>query len=141
MLILVRKGSVLLKGTIALAAQGSKWETLFPWIVKALMIVSSPGDYRCTTLRTSKEHATLQTALLAYLKPNGVMIFDYYTNLCERRKSESWIYHSLEDVNRHNPVFEDARLEPLLDQADHARVVDPVLQETDQPGLVDRVEV
>jgi hypothetical protein len=32
--------------------------------------------------------------LLAYLKPNGVMIFDYYINLCERRKSESWIYHS-----------------------------------------------
>ena len=61
MLILVRKGSVLLKGTIALAARGSKWDTLFPWIVKAHMTVSSPGDYRCTTLRTSKERATLQT--------------------------------------------------------------------------------
>jgi len=43
-------------------------------------------------------------------------------------------------TNRHDSAFKDARPEPLLDHADHARVVDPVFHETDQPGLVDRVE-
>jgi len=43
-------------------------------------------------------------------------------------------------TDRHDPVFENARLEPFLDQADHARVIDPVLQKTDQPFLADRVE-
>ena len=28
-------------------------------------------------------------------------------------------------ANRHDPVFEDARLQPFLDQANHARVIDP----------------
>jgi len=32
---------------------------------------------------------------------------------------------------RENPFFKDTRLEPLLDQADHARVADPVVQELD----------
>jgi hypothetical protein len=43
-------------------------------------------------------------------------------------------------ADRHDPVFENARLQPFLDQADHARVVDPVLQEADQPFLADRIE-
>src|SRR5208337_2044675 len=43
-------------------------------------------------------------------------------------------------VDRHDPVFEDARLEPLLDQADNALVADPVLQEADQPSLANRTE-
>ncbi len=42
---------------------------------------------------------------------------------------------------RHDdPFFQDARLEPLLDQTDHARVADPVVQELDQPLLADFVE-
>src|SRR5262249_16329613 len=36
-------------------------------------------------------------------------------------------------TNRHDSVFKDARPEPLLDQADHARIADPVLHEADQP--------
>ena len=41
---------------------------------------------------------------------------------------------------RHDPVFEDARLEPLLDQADDAWVADPVLDEADQPISTDFIE-
>src|SRR6202050_949936 len=43
-------------------------------------------------------------------------------------------------VDRHDPIFEDARLEPLLDQADDALVADPVFQEANQPTLADRPE-
>jgi 2-polyprenyl-3-methyl-5-hydroxy-6-metoxy-1,4-benzoquinol methylase len=58
--------------------------------------------------------------LLAYLKPGGVMIFDYYTNLCRRRKSQSWIYHSLADAKKHFSLYPGAtvyfslRIETLL---------------------------
>src|SRR6202048_4723991 len=38
------------------------------------------------------------------------------------------------------PIFENARLEPFLDQADHAPVADPVLHELDDPFLAHRVE-
>src|SRR6266404_6487485 len=38
------------------------------------------------------------------------------------------------------PVFQDARLEPFLDQANDALVADPMFQEADQPSLADRIE-
>jgi len=44
------------------------------------------------------------------------------------------------DAFRHDPVFQDARLEPFLDQADDALIADPVLDETDEPRVVHRVE-
>ena len=37
-------------------------------------------------------------------------------------------------------VFQHARLEPLAHEANDALVADPVLEETDQPVVVDRVE-
>src|SRR6516225_3438048 len=37
-------------------------------------------------------------------------------------------------------VFQNTRLEPFLDQAEHACVIDPMLQKTDQPLLADRIE-
>src|SRR6516164_1986461 len=43
-------------------------------------------------------------------------------------------------TDRHHPVFHDARLQPFLDQADDAPVADPMLQEADQPFLVDLIE-
>jgi hypothetical protein len=43
-------------------------------------------------------------------------------------------------TDRHDSVFKDARLEPFLDQTDHARVLDPVIYETDKPFLTDRIE-
>ena len=37
-------------------------------------------------------------------------------------------------------VFEHSRLHPFLDQADDARIADPMFDETDEPFLVDRIE-
>ena len=37
-------------------------------------------------------------------------------------------------ADRHDPVFQDARLQPFLDEADFARVIDSVLHEADQPS-------
>jgi hypothetical protein len=39
-----------------------------------------------------------------------------------------------------DPVFQDARFEPFTDQANDAAVTDPVLDEADQPLVVDRIE-
>lgn len=58
--------------------------------------------------------------LLACLKAGGVMIFDYHTKLCPRRKSESWIYHSFSDAKKHfssypgAKVYFSLRIETLL---------------------------
>src|SRR6185369_12382333 len=38
------------------------------------------------------------------------------------------------------PVFQDARLQPFVDQADDALVTNPMLDEADEPFLVHRVE-
>ena len=43
-------------------------------------------------------------------------------------------------TDRRDPVFQDARLQPFLDQADDALVADTMFQETDQPLLADFVE-
>jgi hypothetical protein len=38
------------------------------------------------------------------------------------------------------PLFEDARLQPFLNQAGDARVADPMLQESYEPCLVNTIE-
>ena len=43
-------------------------------------------------------------------------------------------------TDRHDPFFQDAHLEPFLDQADDASVADPMFQEANQPLLADFVE-
>jgi len=43
-------------------------------------------------------------------------------------------------TDRHDPVFQDPRFEPFLDQTDSARVGNPVLQESNQPTLADLIE-
>ena len=43
-------------------------------------------------------------------------------------------------TDRHRPIFEDARPQPFLDQADDALVADPVFDETDEPFLAHRPE-
>jgi hypothetical protein len=40
----------------------------------------------------------------------------------------------------HDLIFENARLQPFLDQADDAAVADPMLHEPDQPFLADHIE-
>jgi 2-polyprenyl-3-methyl-5-hydroxy-6-metoxy-1,4-benzoquinol methylase len=49
-------------------------------------------------------------ALLAHLKPNGVLIFAYPTNLCPKKRSESWIYHSLSDAKTHFSSYPGAKV-------------------------------
>src|SRR6267143_1850810 len=43
-------------------------------------------------------------------------------------------------TDRHDPIFENARPQPLLDQADDALVADPVFDEADEPFLAHRPE-
>jgi SAM-dependent methyltransferase len=58
--------------------------------------------------------------LLEYVRPGGVLIFDYYTRLSPRRKSSSWIYHSLRAVRSHfsqyprSEVFFSLRADSLI---------------------------
>ena len=40
----------------------------------------------------------------------------------------------------HLPVFHHPGFQPFADQADHAAVADPMLDKTDQPIVVDRIE-
>src|SRR6516165_6210907 len=40
----------------------------------------------------------------------------------------------------HLPVFHHPSLQPFADQADHAAVADPMLDKTDRPLVVDRIE-
>jgi SAM-dependent methyltransferase len=40
-------------------------------------------------------------SLLARVRPGGVFIFDYYTRLNPGKKAESWVYHSLADLQNH----------------------------------------
>ena len=53
---------------------------------------------------------SVSDALLKYVKPGGVLIFDYYSNLCLRKKSESWIYHSVASVKRNFSHYPDAKI-------------------------------
>jgi site-specific DNA recombinase len=43
-------------------------------------------------------------------------------------------------TDRDDPIFQDAHLQPFLDQADDAPVADPMLQEANQPFLADFIE-
>ena len=78
---------------------------------------------RGLSLYNSKEFSRshhITDALLKYLKPDGVMIFTYHTNLCARRKSETWIYHSFSEAKKYFSSYPGAtvyftiRIETLL---------------------------
>ena len=43
----------------------------------------------------------LTQALLGYVRPGGVLIFDYYSKLVARKSGGGWRYHSLAEVQRH----------------------------------------
>jgi 2-polyprenyl-3-methyl-5-hydroxy-6-metoxy-1,4-benzoquinol methylase len=60
--------------------------------------------------RGFKQTRDVTDALLAYLKPGGVMIFDYATNLCPTRTSESWLYHTLSDAKQHFSSYAGAEV-------------------------------
>ena len=70
--------------------------------------------------RDFKQMRDVTDALLAYLKPGGMMIFDYATKLCPTKKSESWLYHTFSDAKQHfssyagAEVYFSLRLDTLL---------------------------
>ncbi len=39
--------------------------------------------------------------LIRYVRPGGLLIFDYYTRLSENAFAENWIYHSVAHVKKH----------------------------------------
>jgi SAM-dependent methyltransferase len=54
--------------------------------------------YNSTDFETKRE---VTDRLLAYVRPGGVLIFDYYSNLGAKEVSQQWIYHSLKNVQEH----------------------------------------
>ncbi|MBZ5570900.1 MAG: class I SAM-dependent methyltransferase [Acidobacteriia bacterium] len=73
--------------------------------------------YNCKNLEQTHE---VTKALLEYLRPGGVMIFAYGTILCPRKRSESWMHHSLSDARKYfssypgAKVYFSLRIETLL---------------------------
>jgi SAM-dependent methyltransferase len=47
-----------------------------------------------------RKHAVTDQ-LLTYLRPGGILIFDYYSKLGAKAQSQEWIYHSLASAQRH----------------------------------------
>src|SRR5204863_5768373 len=58
--------------------------------------------------------------LLKYIRPGGVLIFDYYSRLSPRKTSASWRYHSLRAARSHfsqypnSDVFFSLRADSLV---------------------------
>lgn len=48
--------------------------------------------------------------LLTYVKPGGILIFDYYTKLNRRKTSRSWIYHPLAVAIKHFSHYPQAQV-------------------------------
>jgi SAM-dependent methyltransferase len=80
---------------------------------------------RSCSLYNSQEFETkhgVTDRLLSYLRPNGILIFDYYSKPCATAptKSQQWIYHSLESVQNHfsrypgAEVYFSLRIETML---------------------------
>jgi len=56
------------------------------------------------------ERRDVTEALLRYVRPGGVLIFDYYTNLCARKTGGAWRYHSVAEARRHFAAFAGSRV-------------------------------
>jgi SAM-dependent methyltransferase len=48
--------------------------------------------------------------LIRYLRPGGVLIFDYYSRLSENAKAEDWLYHSMAQVKEHFSKYSNAQV-------------------------------
>jgi SAM-dependent methyltransferase len=76
------------------------------------------GHYDCVFVRglslynstEFKRTRSTTDILLTYLKPGGVLVFNYHTKLSPKRKSETWVYHSLSDVAEHFSAYPGARI-------------------------------
>jgi SAM-dependent methyltransferase len=47
---------------------------------------------------------------LQYLKPGGILVFDYYTNLSRRKQSAVWRHHTLGETKAHFARHRDAQV-------------------------------
>ena len=52
----------------------------------------------------------ITTLLLKMVRIGGVLVFDYYTNLCPRDRSATWAYHSLQSTREHFRRFSGAKV-------------------------------
>jgi SAM-dependent methyltransferase len=78
---------------------------------------------RSCSLYNSREFETkhdVTDQLLSYLRPGGILIFDYYSRLGATEQSQEWIYHSLASVQNHfsrypgAEVYFSLRMETML---------------------------
>lgn len=78
---------------------------------------------RSCSLYNSKEFETKQWVtdrLLSYVRPGGILIFDYYSKLGAKEQSQEWIYHSMASVQNHfshypgAEVYFSLRVETML---------------------------
>ena len=68
---------------------------------------------RSCSLFNSAGFSSLQdvtNTLMSYIRPGGVLIFDYYTKLSPWKNSSSWIYHSLQVVREHFSHYSQAEI-------------------------------
>src|SRR5581483_10439380 len=76
------------------------------------------GEFDCVFVRglSLYNRPTLEfthdvtAALLGYLKPGGMMIFAYGTNLCSRKKKDSWEHHSLSHAKQYFSQYPGAHV-------------------------------
>ena len=61
------------------------------------------------SIEFEKNHEPTQV-LLTYIKPGGCLIFNYHTNFCPRKHSETWIYHSLASIKKHFSCYSSVKV-------------------------------
>lgn len=76
-----------------------------------------PGQFDCVFVRGLSlynrsdfaENDEITKKLLKLVSPSGVLIFLYYSN-CSTKRSDSWRYHSWNDLQKHFKNYPSARL-------------------------------
>jgi SAM-dependent methyltransferase len=56
------------------------------------------------------EDRSVSDLLMRYVKPGGVLIFDYYTKLAPTKRSPDWLYHSLDAAKKHFSFYPGAKV-------------------------------
>jgi SAM-dependent methyltransferase len=64
------------------------------------------SSYNVTELEQTR---SVTDKLLSYLKPGGVMIFGYHTNLNPQKEKGSWHYHSFANAKRYFSSYPGAK--------------------------------
>jgi SAM-dependent methyltransferase len=67
------------------------------------------GSFDCVFTRSCSLYNSLEfetrhevtDRLISYLRPGGILIFDYYSRLGPKEQPREWLYHSLQSVRNH----------------------------------------